>query len=306
MNGIWRKLGLIYAPNTENERHPKLISHASNPLPILIDGDIYRVFFSGRDSKNRSSVGAVDIDIVKQTIIQEHYHPFFEHGPTGSFYADGVSIGSCYIVNGVRYMLFMGWQTPENSHWRGDIGRIIVHPDLSLELDGHAPLISSDENDPISLSYPWVVGDTRQGYRMWYGSTVTWDAGNGDMVHVLKHATSKDGHTWQRHGLAVPFQLGLAQVFSRPTVIGNNQVGFDMWFSYRNGTGQTYRIGRACSDDGLVWKLALDKAGIAVSTEGWDSEMIAYPYVFEHKGLHYMLYTGNGYGKSGFGLAVYE
>ena len=45
-------------------------------------------------------------------------------------------------------------------------------------------------------------------------------------------------------------------------------------------------------------------AGIDVSPEGWDSEMICYPYIFEHRGLLYMLYNGNGYGKTGFGLAV--
>jgi len=34
--------------------------------------------------------------------------------------------------------------------------------------------------------------------------------------------------------------------------------------------------------------------------------MICYPYVFKHKGRFYMLYCGNGYGKTGFGLAVLE
>jgi len=34
--------------------------------------------------------------------------------------------------------------------------------------------------------------------------------------------------------------------------------------------------------------------------------MIEYPYVFEHKGERYMLYNGNGYGKTGIGIAVLE
>ena len=44
--------------------------------------------------------------------------------------------------------------------------------------------------------------------------------------------------------------------------------------------------------------------GIDVSEEGWDSEMIAYPFVWEHKGQRYMAYNGNGFGRSGFGYAV--
>ena len=34
--------------------------------------------------------------------------------------------------------------------------------------------------------------------------------------------------------------------------------------------------------------------------------MIAYPFVQEHAGRRYMFYNGNGYGKSGFGLAVWS
>ena len=43
---------------------------------------------------------------------------------------------------------------------------------------------------------------------------------------------------------------------------------------------------------------------IDVSKQGWDSEMIEYPHVFDHKGKRHMLYNGNNYGKTGFGLAV--
>ena len=43
---------------------------------------------------------------------------------------------------------------------------------------------------------------------------------------------------------------------------------------------------------------------IDVSLVGWDSEMIEYPFVFEHKNKRYMLYNGNHYGKTGFGIAV--
>jgi hypothetical protein len=52
------------------------------------------------------------------------------------------------------------------------------------------------------------------------------------------------------------------------------------------------------------WDLRLADTGIDVSDDGWDSEMIEYPFVFKHDGLRYMLYNGNGYGRSGFGLAV--
>lgn len=305
MKKYWKKLGQIYAPKASG-LHQKLISHAANPLPIHLDGNVYRVFFSGRDESHRSSVGAVDIDIIQRKVVSEHYLPFFSHGPVGSFFADGVSIGNCYEVNSVRYMLFMGWQSPENGHWRGDIGRLIVTPELTLELDTLEPFMGCDLIDPISLSYPWVQARKSGGFNMWYGSTFTWDAGNGEMLHVIQHAFSDDGQHWRRTGLAVPYELGRAQAFSRPTVVQNQEGFFEMWFSYRSGSGEKYRIGYATSDDGLTWTLKLDKTGITVSDSGWDSEMIEYPFVFDHAGDRYMLYNGNGYGRTGFGLAIWS
>ena len=297
----WKKLGLLFSPT---KLHPKLISHAANPLPVWLKGNIFRVFYSGRDASSRSSVGAVDIDIVKRKIVQTHIKPFFVHGDKGSFYADGVSIGNCYKVNDITYMLFMGWQTSDKGHWRGEIGRLIVNSDFTLDLDDEQPFMSTDSVDPVSLSYPWVLPDGKNGYHMWYGSTISWNAGNGEMLHVINYASSSDGNNWSRKGLAIPYELKKAQAFSRPTVIGNIVSGYKMWFSYRSGSGEKYRIGYAVSKDGRNWELSLDAVGINLSDEGWDSEMIEYPFVFDHKGQRYMLYNGNCYGKTGFGLAV--
>jgi hypothetical protein len=303
MKRAWNKLGRLYCPDGD-ARHPKLLTHAANPLAIPLEGDVYRVFFSGRDSTNRSSVGAVDVDIVRRRVVREHSAPFFEHGPAGSFYADGVSIGNWYETSSGRYLLFMGWQNPPGEHWRGEIGRLRVGGDLQLALDGDRAFMPLNAADPVSLSYPWVLRDEPGGgWKMWYGSTRTWDGGNGEMVHVINQASSKDGDHWFRQGLAVPFELGKAQAFSRPTVI-MDETGYHMWFSYRSGMGETYRIGYAQSENGRAWTLRLEEAGIDVSAHGWDAEMIEYPFVFQHRGLSYMLYNGNDYGATGFGLAV--
>jgi hypothetical protein len=304
MTMAWRKLGRLFCPGGDR-RHPKLLTHAANPLPVLLGGDIYRVFFSGRDAVNRSSVGAVDIDLVKRLVVHEHVAPAFEHGPEDSFFADGVSIGNCYDTPAGRYMLFMGWRHPAAAHWRGEIGRLRLNGDLDLSLDGDGPFMPLDIDDGISLSYPWVMrDDSRHCYAMWYGSTVTWNAGNGEMLHVIKRASSEDGDHWRREGLALPYGLGSAQAFSRPTIIAD-AAGFHMWFSYRSGAGEAYRIGYAISvDEGRSWQLQLGESGIDVSAEGWDSEMIEYPFVLEHGGMRYMFYNGNGYGKTGFGLAI--
>lgn len=300
---LWEKLGQIYIPESV---HPKLTSHAANPLPVLLEGDIYRVFYSGRDIKNRSSVGFVDIDIISQTTIRQCDKPVFEYGDEGDFYSHGVSLGNYYEVDGCRYILFMGWQCPAGSHWRGDVGRLRLNADLTLTLDSDEPFMTTDAIDRVSLSYPWVMKEINGLYSMWYGSTVTWDAGNKEMLHVLNYASSTDGHNWKRKGLAVPYEIGVAQAFSRPSVMQGINGDYHMWFSYRSGSGEKYRIGYAYSNNGITWDLRLEDAGINVSASGWDSDMIEYPFVFGHKDKLYMLYNGNGYGETGFGLAVLD
>jgi predicted GH43/DUF377 family glycosyl hydrolase len=82
-----------------------------------------------------------------------------------------------------------------------------------------------------------------------------------------------------------------------------------MFFCYRYSTHfrskqKGYRIGYASSTDLINWKRDDSKAGIDVSQDGWDSEMISYPHVFELDSRIYMAYLGNQVGRFGFGLAV--
>ena len=85
-----------------------------------------------------------------------------------------------------------------------------------------------------------------------------------------------------------------------------------MWFGkrkdsdYRNNFENTYRIGYAESQNGIDWDRMDEKAGIDLSLEGWDSEMISYPNVIKKENQLLMFYNGNGFGKSGFGYATFN
>lgn len=297
----WIKKGQIFTLSNSLENKK---THASNPLAIHLEEDVFRVFYSIRNEENKSSVSYVDIDIVAEKVVNDCQSTIFGFGLEDSFYSHGVSIGNCYSQNGNDYILFMGWQIRGDNHWRGDVGRLQLLNKKELILDPQDPFMKSDDIDTISLSYPWVVYD--EGiYKMWYGTTLDWTSDNGEMIHVIKYATSIDGLNWNKHGIAIPYEIGIAQAFSRPTVIIDTK-GYHMWYSYRSGDGTKYRIGYSFSQDGLHWERQHDNVGIDVASSGWDSEMICYPYVFEHKGNTYMLYNGNDYGKTGFGLAILE
>lgn len=301
----WKKLGCLYNPQFFNQ-HPKLLSHAANPVPIHLSGDVYRIFFNGRDDQNRSSVGAVDINIVDRKIVEKYDAPFFEHGNANTYFSYGISLGNYYLYKGNEYLSFMGWEHVGSKHWKGNVGNLSVTPTRKLSLTNiKKPLLSTDTIDPLNLSYPWIEATPKGTLDMWYGSTLSWDAGNGEQLHTINHASSLDGIAWSRSGAAIPYIINVAQAFSKPSVFTTDDKK-EMWFSYRGKKNEPYRIGYASSIAGSNWVMDLAASGIGLSERGWDSEMVAYPYVFLHKNSRYMLYCGNGFGKTGFGLAICE
>ena len=82
-----------------------------------------------------------------------------------------------------------------------------------------------------------------------------------------------------------------------------------MYFCYREATDfrtnklRGYRLGYAYSDDLRTWTRDDNNAGIRLSEDGWDSDMMCYPNLFQCDGKVYLLYNGNEFGRFGFGLA---
>lgn len=79
----WRKLGRIFAPSGELDWSR---SHAALPVPEWIEGDIFRIYFSGRDGQNRSSIGSVIVDLaVGGKILDIPAEPILRPGARGMF-----------------------------------------------------------------------------------------------------------------------------------------------------------------------------------------------------------------------------
>jgi hypothetical protein len=142
-------------------------------------------------------------------------------------------------------------------------------------------------------------------WRMWYVSANDFriESGKGMYYYHIKYAESDDGIHWTRKGnVCIDFTYQGETRIGGPCVMRERGL-YRMWYCYAI---DAYRIGYAESKDGIVWTREDEDAGIDVSETGWDSEMVCYPFVFEHKGHKYMLYNGNNYGKTGLGLAVLQ
>jgi hypothetical protein len=297
----WRKLGLVYAPDGSK---PWMRTHAANPVAEPLGGGRVRVYFSSRDDQNRSSIAFVEIDLRDPTtILRESAAPVLGPGDLGMFDDSGASIGCIVPVDGKRYLYYMGWHLTVRVPWQNALGLAISDgPDQPFHRVSRFPIVPLNEVDPYTISYPWV---RREGgvFRMWYGSNIAWGARKEDMRHLIKYAESRDGVHWERRDVvAIDFGSPGEYAICKPCVVRDGQ-RYRMWFCSR---GAAYRIRYAESSDGVHWQRMDERVGIDVSSAGWDSEMIEYPCVFDDGGTRYMLYAGNAFGRSGFGLAVWD
>jgi hypothetical protein len=284
-----------------------MVSHAANPQPQLLHGDIYRIYFSARDATQRSSIGFFDIDITKPlSVLGLSTEPVLGPGVLGAFDDSGVSVG-CLIepADGNAYLYYLGWNLGTTVLWRNSIGLAICRGGSDqFERASPAPVLDRNGSDPFTLTYPWVMCDEGR-WRMWYGSHLTWGKGGRDWVHVLKHAKSDDGLVWQPTGrLVLPFASADETALTKPCIIVDQDV-YKMWFSGYHKAG-SYKIGYAESRDGIAWQRMDEVCGLLPSESGFDSESVEYCTVFDHRGQRYMLYNGNQYGKTGIGLALLD
>jgi hypothetical protein len=297
----WKKLGHIFSPKGEQEW---MRSHAANPIADHIKDDIFRIYFSTRDSANRSNIAWIEIDIKDpQNILFTSKSPVIEPGLRGCFDDSGCSLGSIINYKGKKLLYYMGWNLGVTVPWRNSIG-LAISEDNGQTYKRHslAPILDRSHEDPYTLSYPWVIQDN-DIWHMWYGSNLKWGAEKSDMYHMIKHATSLDGYSWQRDSeTVINVQNESEYAFAKPCVVKHNDL-FHMWYAYR---GDKYRIGYADSKDGITWVRKDNVVGISTSLEGWDSDSMEYPCVFKYKDNLYMLYNGNEYGRTGIGLAVME
>ncbi len=298
----WKKLGLVFCPSGETEW---MQSHAAVPIAESIGGDLYKIYFSSRDKQNQSYTGYVVIDIkIPQKIIDVSKQPVLFPGELGEFDDSGAMATWLTIHEDRKFLYYIGWNLGVTVPFRNSIGLATNTQDDGFNRYSSGPIVDRSIHEPHFCASCCVLTE-QDLWRMWYLSCTGWRMREGKPEHQyhIKYAESKDGINWQREGLvAIDFANDSEFAISRPSVIHDNDC-WKMWYSCR---GQSYRIGYAESEDGRQWERLDQQAGIDVSSDGWDSKMIEYPFVFDHDGERYMLYNGNDYGKTGFGLAVLE
>lgn len=307
----WNKKGLIFSPNGKQDW---MYTHAQIPFPVDF-GNFLRVYFATREKYTGTQVrafgGFVDLDKNNlKHVIRVSDKPLVGLGGLGEFDEHG-SMPCSVVKNGAEYYLYyVGWQRRIGVHYDWEIGLAKSKDGAHFTRVAKGPLMGPTLEEPYLNSTPIVYKLADDNWHMFYHTGKTWIK-EGDRLesqYVIKHATSKDGITWDRNNEGV-LPLKVKNECQTSPSIFEKDGKYHMVFCYREGLDfredrdKSYRIGYASSDDLFNWERDDSQAGIDVSDEGWDSQMIEYPHVTKINGKYIMFYCGNHFGKEGFGYA---
>ena len=310
----WRKLGHVFDP-ARIDRPDWMREFAQAPATLVFD-DFVRVYFSCRppaDAKGQYVSRAAYVDLNRKDlseVVGLSADPIMPLGGLGAFDEFGT-----YPTSVIRHAdevraYYGGWTRCSSVPFDVAIGYAVSHDQgVTFEKHGRGPILGTSLHEPCVISGP-KIRKFGELYSLWYIAGTKWipNEGRAEPVYRIRMATSPDGITWTRHGHElIPVRLEADECQASPDVIFANGK-YHMFFCYRYSLGyrgreKGYRIGYASSPDLVTWTRDDAKAGIDVSAEGWDAEMISYPHVFELDGKTYMFYLGNGVGRHGFGLA---
>lgn len=253
----------------------------------------------------------VDLDLEDPTrVLRIHTEPILQLGKPGTFDEHGI-MPSCALRDGRRVLLYYsGWSRSSSVPYTNATGLAISHDSgKTFQKVSEGPILAKNLVDPYSATSPVVVreGDS---WHMWYCAGTGWLKVREKYEHVydIKSAQSDDGLHWRPLGKTSIAQRNQEEALTRPYVL-TAEGRHHMWFCYRGSKtfrsgGDAYQIGYASSTDLRHWERGTDAWGLERSESGWDSQMVAYPGVIRIGNTLRMFYNGNGFGASGFGMAV--
>ena len=288
--------------------------HACVPVADRVADNVMRIYFGPRDTQGRSLTGFIEVEADNPAhVLRVHDRPVIGLGKLGAFDDSGVMPSSIVNYNGRKYLYYIGWNRGVTVPYRNSVG-LAVSDDggLTFQRVCEGPVVDRTQLEPYFCASPFAMYDADEGkWKLWYASSTGWTVVHDrpEPVYQIKYAESNDGVHWVRNNIVcLPYTFE-GEANARPCVIKANG-RYRMWYCFRGSVDyrtckeQSYRLGYAESHDGISWLRKDEEVGIERSAAGWDSLMMEYPYVYEHKGRKYLLYNGNGFGETGFGYAL--
>jgi hypothetical protein len=305
----WEKRGVIFRADGQ---YDWMAHHACVPIPDIVRDGVLRIYFGPRDKQGRTTVTFIEVEADNPgNVLYVHDRPVLGLGKLGTFDDSGAMPSSLVNHEGMKYLFYIGWNQTVTVPYRNALGLAVSEDGgLTFQRVFDGPIIDRTAQEPFFVASPFATLDEGV-WKLWYASGTGWEVVRGypEPRYQIKYAESEDGRTWRRDNLTCIDYKMEGEANARPCVIREGDL-YRMWYCYRGSIdyrtdpAQSYRLGYAESVDGKHWQRLDELVGIERSADGWDSVMMEYPHVYEHKGQKYMLYNGNGFGESGIGYAV--
>jgi predicted GH43/DUF377 family glycosyl hydrolase len=312
----WKNLGLIFDLDSLDEIPDWHVSHAQAPNVVDM-GEFVRVYFCGRpapdDSGNFVSRG-IYADVIPGStfkVLKIGQSPILELGGLGEFDEFGTYPISVIKQSGRFLAYYGGWSRPKAVPFDVAIGLATSEDGESFTKHGNGPILSASPDEPFVITSPKIrFFDGR--FVLTYTAGVRWfeHEGRKEIIYRNRIAFSDDGVSWTRLGREIiQTKLGKDEAQACPDIYFCNGE-YHMFFCYRSSINFrddskfSYKLGYAKSVDLMTWERDDDNSFFVESQESWDSEMQAYPNVFDFNGKTFMVYLGNGTGLLGFGAAI--
>lgn len=305
----WIKKGKIF---TASGQAGWMHSHTQVPCALVLDDKI-RVYFSTRPQDGMSRTAMIDLDLDDPTrILRLHETPVIDLGAAGMFDEHGNIPNDVFRHDGKIYLFYVGWSRRETIPYTNWMGLAVSSDEgATFTRAFQGPILDRTRDEVFSATGLSCI-EHDGAWRGWYATGTQWMLVNGRYEHSyeIRSCRSSNLYEWTDRNQPIFSNRLVNESNTRPTVIFIDGK-WHMWFCYRGNEdfrdgGESYRIGYAWSMDLEHWTRDDDEAGISVSSEGWDSKMTAYPCVARVRDKVLMFYSGNGFGRAGFGYAELE
>lgn len=284
------------------------IFYTQVPTPIVLD-DRIRILYAGRIN-NITHIYSIDLspppvlEIISFTDIPIMY-PSQE---MGTFDDEGVMPSFILKDNGKHYFFYSGWNSRNTIPYHNATGIAEYDPEnnsIARLYDG--PIMDRTYEHPYLAVTPCVWKD-EEIYKALYISGLSWKKHKDryEPLYVIKFAKSHNLIDWDRpveQFIESKYEL---ECFSNPSVKVNEN-GLDILFcsrncfDYRDDPVRGYKLGYASLLNDQVSRKDVEWLGD--SLPGADDIMQCYPSFFQWEGKDYIVYNGNGFGSTGFGIA---
>ena len=293
-----------------NKVYRKKIHYAQLPT-IFDDGKNFHCFFSDRSRhKNNSFIRYMILDHKFNEVFYQN-KPFYQPNRIGFFDSHGAMPNQVIKLKNQYYLTYNGWNALVD-HYLNSVGLIKLNLNrgkFSYEAALENPFLGRNFDNPSSAVVPWVYFYRNQ-FNVYYIGTDKWKKVNNKYqpLYYIKFAKGSNLYNLKTLNHKLLIDIYDEEVYSRPTIISYKDKLIMAFCSrkirdFRDGIN-SYKIQFATANrKNLIWKR---KEYLFSPNLDWCNKQTSYPFFLKKNDIFYMFFNGNGFGKSGFGVATFH